>query len=122
MNLNKYTDNAREAVIEAQRLATEYGQAQIEPEHLLLALLRQSDGIVPQIASKLELQVAGLIRDAEGEVQRLPKVSGTNAQPGLGNRLVQALDGAEAQARDMGDEYVSTEHLLIGLLDGRGGA
>ena len=122
MNLNKYTDKAREAVIEAQRLASEYGQPQIEPEHLLLALLQQPDGIVPQIVAKLDLQTAGMIGKAEAEIGRLPKVSGANAQPALGSRLSQNLDAAEAQASKMGDEYVSTEHLLIGVGEGRGAA
>ena len=119
MNLNKYTDKAREAVLEAQRLAAEYGQAQIEPEHLLLAVLRQPDGIVPQIIGRLNLQVAGLTADVEGEVARLPKVSGGNVQASVGARLNQSLEAAEAQAGQMGDEYVSTEHLLLGMIQGR---
>src|SRR3954454_5364721 len=122
MNLNTYTDKAREAVLEAQRLAGQYGQAQIEPEHLLLALLQQPDGIVPQIVAKLELQAAALGRDVEADIVRLPKVSGGNAQASIGQRLSQTLDSAEAQAKQMGDEYVSTEHQFIAIADGRGAA
>ncbi len=122
MNINLYTEKAREAIVTAQQLAVEYGQSQIAPEHLLLALLRQNDGIVPEVVRRSGSSVDGLRQQVEVELQRLPKVHGSNVKPALSPRLTQVLGFAEAEARRMGDQYVSTEHQLIALIESRGPA
>ena len=116
MNLNRYTEKAQEALVQAQELAMEYNHSQIDPEHLLLALLQQADGVVPQIIAKLGLTPAMLQRPLEEELQRRPKVYGAAARVGIGPTLQNVLNRAEAQAQSMRDEYVSTEHLLMGFV------
>jgi len=121
MDLNKFTQKAQEAIISAQSSAGQYSHGQIEPEHLLLALLRQSDGIVPQIIQKLEGNPGEMALSLEGELQRKPKVYGATAQVGLSRELAHALDEAEKIAARMRDDYVSTEHLLLALTGPHGG-
>ncbi len=121
MDLNKFTQKAQEAVLGAQSLAGEYSHGQIEPEHLLLALLRQSDGIVPQIVQKLEANPGEMARAAERELQRRPKVYGATAQVELSRELARALEEAEKVAARMRDDYASTEHLLLALTGAHGG-
>ncbi len=121
MDLNKFTQKAQEAVLGAQSLAGEHGHGQIEPEHLLLALLRQSDGIVPQIVHKLEANPGEMAQALEGELQRKPKVYGATAQVGLSRELARSLDEAEKVAARMRDDYASTEHLLLALTGAHGG-
>ncbi|HEX6291465.1 MAG TPA: ATP-dependent chaperone ClpB [Herpetosiphonaceae bacterium] len=122
MNIHQYNDKAREAIVEAQKLATEYGHPQIAPEHLLLALLRQNDGIVPEVVLRTGTDLIQLRRDVEAELDRLPKAYGSNIKPALSSRLTQVLNFAEAEARRMGDQLVSTEHQLIALIESRGPA
>ncbi|MEJ2208971.1 MAG: Clp protease N-terminal domain-containing protein, partial [Anaerolineae bacterium] len=121
MDLNKFTEKAQQAVVQAQGLATEYSHSQIEGEHLLLALLRQSDGVVPQVVQALGLQPGELARQVERELNRKPRVSGGAAQVGLSRQLSLALDRATKIAGEMHDEYVSTEHLLLALVEDRAG-
>ncbi len=116
MNLNRYTEKAQEALIQAQALASEYNHSQIEQEHLLLALLKQADGVVPQIVSQLSLVPQVLQCELEEELQQQPKVYGAAARIGIGPALQNALNRAETQAKSMRDEYVSTEHLLMGMV------
>jgi ATP-dependent Clp protease ATP-binding subunit ClpB len=119
MDLNRYTQKAQEAILAAQNLAEEYRHSQIEPEHLLLALLRQSDGVVPQVIGKLGGNPATLAAAVERDLEQKPQVYGATTQTGLSRALADLLKGAEKAARDMRDEYVSTEHLLLTLADGR---
>jgi len=105
----------------AQSLAGEYSHGQIEPEHLLLALLRQSDGIVPQIVQKLEANPGEMAQAVEGELQRKPKVYGATTQVGLSRELARALGEAQKVAARMRDDYVSAEHLLLALTGAHGG-
>jgi len=121
VDLNKFTQKAQEAIIGAQSLAGEYSHGQIEPEHLLLLLLRQSDGIVPQIVQKLEANPDEMALSLEREVQRKPKVYGATAQVGLSRELARVLDEAQKVAARMRDDYASTEHLLLALTGSRGG-
>jgi len=121
MELDKFTQKAQEAVAGAQSLAGEYSHGQIEPLHLLLALLRQSDGIVPQIIKKLEMDPAQMAQSLEGEIQRKAKVYGATTQVGLSRQLSRALDEAEKIAKRMRDDYVSTEHLFLALAGSQGG-
>ncbi len=121
MDLNRFTEKAQEAIFQAQSLAGERSHGQIEGEHLLLALLRQSDGVVPLIVQGLGLQPGVLAQQVEGELARKPKVYGGTAQVGLSRELQQALDRADQIARDMRDEFISTEHLLLALAEERAG-
>jgi ATP-dependent Clp protease ATP-binding subunit ClpB len=117
MDLNRLTEKAQEALLQAQSLAGEYSHSQIEGEHLLLALLRQSDGVVPAIVQGLGLQVGMLTQQVEGELARKPRLSGATAQVGLSRELQETLDRADKIAREMRDDFVSTEHLLLALTD-----
>jgi ATP-dependent Clp protease ATP-binding subunit ClpB len=116
MDVNRYTEKAQESLAQAQRLASEYNHSQIEPEHLLLALLQQADGVVPQLVTKLGLAPSALEQALEQELQKRPKVYGAATQVGIGVALQNVLKKAEAQAQTMHDDYVSTEHLLMGLV------
>ncbi|HYF66368.1 MAG TPA: Clp protease N-terminal domain-containing protein, partial [Herpetosiphonaceae bacterium] len=119
MNLNSYTEKSREAIFEGQSLASRHGQSEIMPEHILLALLDQQNGVVPQIVIKLGRDVGNLRAALSDEINKLPRVSGSQMQPGIGQRLNQVAQIAENEAKSMGDEFVSTEHLLLGLASER---
>ena len=115
MNVNKFTEKAQEALASAQRLAEENNNGQVEPEHLLLSLLEQQGGVVPEIVQKLGIPPARLANQFREEIARLPKVYG--GQLYGSQRLSRLLRGAEAEAERLKDEYVSTEHLLISAAD-----
>ncbi|MBI5303511.1 MAG: ATP-dependent chaperone ClpB [Chloroflexi bacterium] len=121
-NLNKLTEKAQEAVVAAQELAQNNQHSQIEPEHLLATLLAQSDGVVPQIISALGANPESIAQQVGGELNRLPKVSGATQQIGASQRLSRVLDNSLQQASNLHDEYVSTEHLLLALIDAGGWA
>jgi ATP-dependent Clp protease ATP-binding subunit ClpB len=118
---NKLTQKAQEAVIAARSLAKEHSHGQIEPEHLLLVLLRQTDGIVPQIVQKLEANPSEMALALERVLDGKAKVYGATAQLGLSRDLDRAFDDAEKAAKRMRDDYVSTEHLLLALTGSHGG-
>jgi ATP-dependent Clp protease ATP-binding subunit ClpB len=115
MDLNRYTQKAQEAILAAQGLAQEYNHSQIEPVHLLLALLHQSEGVAPQIVQRVGASPGLLIGDLEAELNRRPKAYGATAQVGLSRTLADVAADAEKLAGQMRDEYVSTEHLLTAL-------
>ena len=121
MNLNKFTQKAQEAVMEAQSLAGKYSHSQIEPGHLLLALLRQADGIVPQVVQKLEANPGEMALSLEGELKKRPRIRGAAAQVGMSRQLGRVLEEAQETAQRMRDEYASTEHLLLALTGTQGG-
>src|SRR5829696_5156275 len=113
----KFTEKAQEAILNAQRETESRNISQFEPIALLLALLDQSDGLVPETLRKLGVDPATVRRDVATEFERLPKLSYA-AQPAASNSLRKVLQKAEDEAKRMGDEYVSAEHLLLGILDG----
>ncbi|HUS15644.1 MAG TPA: Clp protease N-terminal domain-containing protein, partial [Chloroflexia bacterium] len=117
MNLQKYTEKAQEAVQGALSLTTEHNNSQIEPEHLLLALLEQEGGVVPAILQKLNIPLAPLAQQARAEVERLPHLSGGPAEPRLSARLNSVATKAEGEAKAIKDDFVSTEHLLLALVE-----
>src|SRR5881296_3655943 len=123
IRFDKFTEKAQEAILSAQESMRSAQHAQMESEHLLLALLEQSDGIVPQVLAKVGVNVAALRGRVRAELDRLPKVSGPPAE-GLmiGPGLRQALETAQAEAQRLRDEYISAEHLLLGIAAGRGSA
>ena len=95
MNLNKFTEKAQEAVLESQNLAQSLGHQTIEPEHLLLSLIRQSDGIVPQVLQKLNQSPDQLAAILERDlISTRPRVSGSNVQMGLGRAASDVLEAA----------------------------
>jgi ATP-dependent Clp protease ATP-binding subunit ClpB len=117
MNFNKLTVKAHEAVVEAQNLARGAGNAEFTPEHLLVALLRQEGGVVTPILNKLGLNPGAIEAEAAAELAKLSKVGGASAEPMTSPALRKVFDSAFATADDFKDEYVSTEHLLIGIAD-----
>jgi len=119
MDLNRYTQKAQEAILTAQNLAEEYSHSQIEPEHLLLALLRQSDGVAPQVVAKLGGNPAAMAAAVQDRLRDKPQVYGATTQKGLSRALADLFKQAEKAAHDMRDDFVSTEHLLLALVDGR---
>src|SRR5262252_3643453 len=114
MNINKYTEKAQEAMLGAQQLATSLSQPLVEPEHLLVALLEQRQGIVPEVFRKMGADPAEIGRAARELIEKIPQAYG-GAQPGLSPRLKAVTDIAEAEAARLKDDFVSTEHLLIGI-------
>ena len=114
MNLNKYTEKAQEAVLQAQQLAETFSHSDIQPTHLLLALLRQDGGVVPQIAHHLSINPDSLAQSLETSLNSAAKVYG-GSTPGVSRALSNALRDAEKTADKMKDEYVSTEHQLLAL-------
>jgi len=121
MNINKYTEKAQEAILSAQRLAEEKNHTQIEPEHLLFTLVDQENGVVPQILLKLGTDPEQVKHDLQGELERQPKTSGP-AQAYASQRLKQVMDASEKEAGQFKDEYTSTEHLLIAIVEKDAGA
>jgi len=115
MNLNKFTEKAQEAVLAAPQLAAEHHHAQAEPEHLLVTLAEQQGGVVPSVFRKLDLDPAAMAKAIRDHLARQPKAHG-GAEPNISPRLRVVFDAAQADAKAMQDEYVSTEHLLLGLL------
>jgi len=115
MDINRYTQKAQEAIVAAQDLARQYYHSQIEPAHLLLVLLRQSDGVVPQVAQRIGASPGLLINDLEAELNRRPKAHGATAQVSLSRGLADVAADAEKLAGQMHDEFVSTEHLLLAI-------
>ncbi len=114
MNLNKFTEKAQEAVLAAQQFAERASHPHLEPEHLLVSLVEQKDGIVPSVLRKMQIDPAALATAARGEIGRLPSAYG-GAQPGLSPRFRAVADAALAEAERLKDDYVSTEHLLVAL-------
>jgi ATP-dependent Clp protease ATP-binding subunit ClpB len=114
MNLNKYTEKAQEAVLAAQRLAEQSNHAQIEPEHLLLALVEQGDGIVPALLRKMTVEPKPVADQLRAELAKQPSAYG-GSQPSLSPRLRKVTEAAESEAERLKDDFVSTEHLLLGI-------
>src|ERR1044071_2009161 len=123
MQLEKLTIKSQEALAEAQRLAHDHSHQQVDCEHLLLALLGQSESLVPELFEKIGIPVAKLVPDVEKELARRHKVQGTSSSDlFLSNELKKALDAAQTEAGKLKDDYISTEHLLLGVLDAAGPA
>ncbi|HEY3043605.1 MAG TPA: Clp protease N-terminal domain-containing protein, partial [Vicinamibacterales bacterium] len=114
MNINKYTEKAREAVAAAVELAEQLNHPQIEPEHLLVALVEQKEGIVPELLRKMSVDPAALSRDARELLKSQPSAYG-GSQPGMSPRFKTVTDRAEAEADRLKDEFVSTEHLFLAI-------
>ncbi|MGX4712146.1 ATP-dependent chaperone ClpB [Rhodococcus ruber] len=118
MDTGSLTEKSREALQEAQNVATRMGHAEVDGEHLLLALVDQQEGLVPRLLEQAGANVDALRSDLERELSRRPKVSGPGATPGqvtITQRLAKLLDAAEREAKRLKDSYVSVEHLVMAL-------
>src|SRR6202521_2453664 len=119
MDINRYTEKAREAVATAIELACQSNNPQLEPEHLLVGLVEQREGIVPELLRKMNVAPAVVARGARELLKKLPQAHG-GSEPGMSPRLRLVTDQAQAEADHLKDEYVSTEHLFIALADESG--
>ena len=120
MNTNQFTQKTIQAIQDAQRLAVEYSNQALEPEHLLVALAQQQDGLIPQLLTKMGVEPGNFLAAATEKVAALPKVTGSGRDPEkiyISSEMDRALNAAEAQAKQMKDEYISVEHLFLGLLE-----
>ena len=120
MNLNKFTEKAQEAVAaRAANSPSRRNHPQVEPEHLLVALVEQRDGIVPELLRKMNVDPATVARGARELLDKLPQAYG-GVEPRLSPRLKLVTDLAQAEAERLKDEFVSTEHLFLAIADETG--
>ena len=120
MNMNQLTQKSLAAIQGAQSLAQQYGQQQIEQQHLLLALVADQEGFIPQLLTAMGMTVPSFLAAVQAEVNKLPKVSGGGREADkvyVAQDVDRALNAAEETAKSMKDEYTSVEHLFLGLLD-----
>jgi len=117
MKLDRYTQKSQEAVLDAQRYAQEFNHQSLEAGHLLLALLSQEEGVVPAIVSKVAGSPLGIREELFQELDNKSKVYGGAGEISLSRSAADTLKAAEKYAKGMQDEYVSTEHILLGLTD-----
>jgi len=116
MDLNKFTEKAQQALVQAQSLAADLQHQTIEPAHLLLALLNQDRGVVPAIVTRVAGSPIALREEVQKDLEKRPKVyGGGTGQPGLSKQTADVTSAAERYAKGMSDEYISAEHLLLGL-------
>ena len=119
MNTNQFTQKTMEALQAAQRIAVEYANNAVEQEHLLAALAQQQDGLIPQLLTTMGADPNAFAQAAMQKVEELPRVTGSGREPDkiyIGTDLDRALNAAEAQAKQMKDEYVSVEWIFLGLI------
>ncbi len=115
MNLQKFTQKSLEAIQNAQSMAVEYGNPQMDQQHLLVTLLTQDEGLIPQLMQKVNVNVNGLLQAAENEVKKLPRATG--GQTYVSSDLDKTLTAAEKLAENMTDEYVSVEHIFMAMVN-----
>ncbi len=114
MNIQKFTQKSIDAVNQCEKIAVEYGNQEIEQEHFLIALIKQENGLIPKLLEKMGIAVPDFQGAVEQKIAERPKVQG--GQIYVGQFLNKALIGAEDMARQMGDEYVSVEHLFLSMI------
>jgi ATP-dependent Clp protease ATP-binding subunit ClpB len=120
MDPNKLTQKSQEALHDAQTKALRYGHQEVDGEHLLLALLEQSEGLVPRLLNKMDLPVQNLKAEVEAELQKRPSVTGPGTEAGkiyVTQRLNRILIKAQEEAQRLKDDYVSVEHLALGMIE-----
>lgn len=116
MGRPQFTEKAQEALVTAQRLATERQHSQLDVEHLLFALVTQTDGVVPQVLLRLQLDPRRVAQELERVLETLPRLQYA-AEPTIAPTLRRALERAQVEAQSFGDEYISTEHLFLAALE-----
>jgi len=120
MDAQKFTQKSLGAVKTAQNIAIENGNTQVEPEHILYALLDQDGGLIPRLLEKLEISVDRALSTVDGFIERLPKVSGPGREPDkiyISQATDKILTESERQAKNLGDSYVSTEHIILAMFE-----
>jgi len=120
MNLDKFTLKSQEAIAQAQSIAVEYGHQQVDGEHLLKALVTQSEGLFPRLLQQMDVSVESFQEHLEEELGRMPRISGAGTEIGkiyVTQRLQSLLFKAGQEAKQLKDEYVSVEHILLSFLD-----
>ena len=120
MNMNRFTQKSLGCIQDAQGLATQHGNQQIEQVHLLLALVEQEGGFIPQLLTHMGLTIESFQAAVRHEVEKLPKVSGSGREADklyISAGVDRALEEALAIAGNMKDEFVSVEHILLALID-----
>jgi len=125
MDINRLTQKSQEALQDAQTKALRFGHAEIDVEHLLLALLEQPEGLVPRLFRKMDIPVEAVKEKVEGELEKRPRVSGPATEPDkvyITQRLNKLLVSAEDHAKRLKDEYVSVEHLILAMIEEGAGA
>ena len=122
MRLDKLTTKSQEALQQAQTLAEKRNHQAIDVEHLLFALLGQKEGVVTSILQKLGVPLGNLTDRLQKTLARLPQVTGSAGQSYITPRLKKIIENAEAEADALKDEYVSTEHLLLAMVNDSGEA
>ena len=115
IRFDKFTVKAQQAIQHAQTLAAELGNPELQPVHLLLALIEDREGVIPAVLEKIGVPTERLESDLHGIEEKLPRVAGAATQPGMSQSLNKALEQAFREATSFKDEYVSTEHLLLGI-------
>jgi ATP-dependent Clp protease ATP-binding subunit ClpB len=119
---DKFTVKSQEAIQQAQAHAAELGNPELQPVHVLLALVEDREGVVPSVLEKIGVPMERLEAELHRVEEKLPRVAGASAQPGLSQPLTRALEQAFKEASNFKDEYVSTEHLLLGISHLKGDA
>lgn len=120
MNIEKYTQNAQQAIMDCQNIAISEGHQMLDGEHLHLALMMQKDGLIPKLVKFMNIDPTSIVADLQEEMEKLPRVSGAADNMYSSRRLSQILMRAEKIADEFKDEYVSVEHLYLALLEERG--
>ncbi|MDL5501900.1 MAG: Clp protease N-terminal domain-containing protein, partial [Candidatus Methanoperedens sp.] len=118
IRFDRFTIKAQEAFQDAQTIALDRNQQQLEVEHLLLALINQNEGLTLQLLQKLGANTSGIISRLEDEISKLPRVEGAGAgQVYMSTRLNNVAEAAFSEMKKLRDEYLSTEHLLLAIAD-----
>jgi ATP-dependent Clp protease ATP-binding subunit ClpB len=117
MKLDKYTQKSQEAILQAQQIAQDYRNQSIEPAHLLLALLAEDEGVVPAIVTRVAGSPQALRNELTRELGNRPTLQGSNVETGLAQSTSDVFKAAERYAKGMQDDFVSTEHILLGLTE-----
>ncbi|MBN1355007.1 ATP-dependent chaperone ClpB [bacterium] len=120
MDINRLTQKSQEALHDAQGKAARYDHVEIDTEHLLLALLEQTQGLLPRLLKKMDIPLETFLDRLLKELERRPRISGPGAEPGnvyVTQKLNRLLADAEQEARRLNDEYVSVEHLVLPMMD-----
>ena len=120
MNLERFTQKAQQAVMDAQNIAIEYSHQSLEIPHLHLALVRQGHGLIQKLLDRMGVPVDGLVKEIESQLKSMPKVYGANqASLYLSRPLSEVLVKAEKEAELFKDEYVGVEHIYLAIIDRR---
>jgi ATP-dependent Clp protease ATP-binding subunit ClpB len=120
MNLNRFTEKAQEALASAQSLAQQRNHQQMEPDHLLLALLEQEQGLAPALLQKMQANLSTVKRRVEEELAKVPKVTSPSGEVFLSGRFNRLIRTAEDEAKKLKDDFVSVEHLVLALIEDNG--